>query len=213
MNVLKGRFGERPRKLVSLDKTHLAVGFSAHLELGKTIRIFNWITGGELRKLIGHTRDVLALTKLDNKQIASGSCDTTIKTWNWTSGRLVNNLTGHTDWVNDLLPLANFSQILSCSYDKTIRLWNQSSGNLIKNLKEHSAFAKSIILLKENLIASGSGDGTVGIWNLTKGNRIKNLTGHSGAIYSLINIDNSRTIASSSIDWKIKIWTVDTGKC
>jgi WD40 repeat protein len=63
-------------------------------------------------------------------------------------------------------------------------------------------------------VASGSQDKIIRIWNTTKINRmftVRNLTGHFNVIQSLTNIDASR-IASSCQDWKIKIWSVYSGK-
>jgi hypothetical protein len=76
INIIRGKKGEWPCKLASLDDTRLVAGFTSEEEqLGKTIRILNWKTGGENRKLIGHTIVVTALEKLDDVHLASGSYD------------------------------------------------------------------------------------------------------------------------------------------
>jgi WD40 repeat protein len=169
MNVFAVHSGEWPKKLVSLDKTHLAVGFiSTDDKLGKTIRMFNWQTGGEFGKLIGHTRDVGALAKLEDGYLASGSRDTNIKIWQWTSGKVVRNLTGHTNLINDLLPIVNFSQIISCANEMTIKVWNRSNGRVMKTLLGYSDWVKSVVMLKNGLFATASTDTTIGIWNLTE---------------------------------------------
>jgi WD40 repeat protein len=210
LNTIKAAHYETPFKLASLDETHLAVGYSSYLnKLGKNVQIFNWKTGGEFGKLTGHTRDVLALAKLDDGYLASGSCDLTIKIWAWKSGREVKNLTGHKDEIYDLLPIRNFSQVVSCAADKTIKVWNRSNGQVLKTLTAHTQWVKTVILLKSGHLASASGDWTIGIWNLTNGIRIQNLTGHSGAVQSLINLNKSQ-MASCGRDWKIKIWTTKT---
>jgi WD40 repeat protein len=62
----------------------------------KTIRIWNLETKVQVQKLIGHSRDILALFQLKDGLLASGSCDKNIKIWNYTTGLLLNTLKGHT---------------------------------------------------------------------------------------------------------------------
>jgi WD40 repeat protein len=168
------------RKIASLDKTRLAVCYlSTGSNLGKTINIFNWNTGGEFGKLIGHTKDVWALAKLEEEFLASASLD--IKIWHWTSGRLVKNLTELGEKrTHDLLPIKNNTQIVSSGEEIDIKVWNIRNGELIKTLVGHLSWVGCLILLTNGLLASGSGDGTIGIWNLKNGILIRILTGHSG---------------------------------
>jgi WD40 repeat protein len=217
MNKLQGITQEKPFKIASLDEVHLAAGYwSEGSRLGKHVRIFNWKTGGEYGKLIGHTRDVLALAKLDDGYLASGSFDTSLKIWQWKTGILVQNLTGHTNKICDLLSIFNFTKIVSCAADTTIKVWNRSSGHVINTLtgRHITEWAKTVILLENGLLASCSGDiGTIVIWNLAKGIQIHRFLGHSGGpVQSLINLINKSQIASCGRDWKIKIWTTENYK-
>jgi WD40 repeat protein len=206
INTIVGHSSERPYKLVSLDETRLAIGFDSFFEkTGKTIRILNWETGGEQGKLMGHKEDVLALEKLQDILLASGSKDAAIKIWHWTSGRLKENLTGHLSWIMDLKLMGNFTYLVSCSLDSKIKLWNISNWKILKTLTGQST--TMLVLNNDNL---ASGYFKICIWNLTLGIIIRNITGHSDQIQSLTNIDTSR-IASCARDWKIKIWSVYSG--
>jgi WD40 repeat protein len=220
METIKGHSGEWTRKIISLDETHLAVGFVSEkgFTIGKTIRIVSPKSGGEFRKLKGHSADVYALVKLDENLMASGSRDTSIKIWQWTSGKLTDNLTSHRDSVTDLLAIKNFSQLVSCSQDMTIKVWTRSSGQVLKTLTGHFRLIKCIVLLKKNnddhqQLASGSADGTIRIWNLTLATRMRTLTGHhSGStVQCLVSLNNSQLIVSCATDWQIKLWSLDYG--
>jgi WD40 repeat protein len=205
---------EYPVKLVSLDETHLAVGYSNRMrkEIGKTIRILNWETGGEFGQLRGHSLSVVALTKLEESHLASGSEDMAIKIWHWTSGRLVQNLTKHTSRVNGLISIKNFTILVSCSNDKTIQLWNRTNGKLIQTLKDQqNSYVNCIILLNNGHLASGSWE--ISIWDMgtTKACVIRISTGHLGSVKSLTNIDQLRMASCDALDLKIKIWRVDLG--
>jgi WD40 repeat protein len=211
MNTIRGHSGEWVRKIASLDETHLALAYSSIGEnLGKTIRILNWMTSGENGKLIVHARDVTALADLEDEYLVSSSTDAVIKIWNWQTQRLVENLTGHSSGVNDLLPIHNFSQIVSCSYDSGIKVWKRSNRNATTSLIGYSMI-KTLVLLQNGYLAGGSGDGMIGVWNLTKEARILNISAHSAEIKSLLNLDKSR-IASCAKDWKIKIWLSDLSR-
>jgi WD40 repeat protein len=211
METIRGRANEYVHILVALDETHLAAGYYSFADiLGKKIPIINWKTGATFGKLIGHSKDVLALANLDAGWLASGSRDTTIKIWQWMKGRLEKNLTGHVGLIEDLLSITNFTRIVSCSEDMTIKVWNRSSGTITQTFKAHS---NKITLLFNGYLASATIYATICIWNLTRRQSpIRNLTGHSARINSLVNLDPSRRIASGANDRKIKIWSVDRGE-
>jgi WD40 repeat protein len=204
---------EFPRKLISLDKMYLAVGYghSETFKIGKTIRILNWETGGEFGKLVGHSLSVRALTKLEDSHLASGSIDSTIKIWHWRSGGLLQNLTGHTNDVNMLISMRNFTILVSCSEDMTIKLWNRTNGTVIQTLK-YQYFTLCVLLLNNGHLARGALDSKIYIWDIgtSKANVIRTLTGQESQLMSLANIDQLR-MASCAINGEIIVWRVDLG--
>jgi WD40 repeat protein len=68
----------------------------------------------------------MALTVLQNGDLASGSWDSTIKIWNPIDGTLKRTLNEHTDEVCALTVLQN-GDLASGSRDKTIKIWSTKS--------------------------------------------------------------------------------------
>ena len=90
-----------------------------------------------------------------------------------------------------------------------IKLWDWKTGALIKNLKTD---AKSLTMVNENILASGSKDKTVKLWDWKRGACIKTLTGHSGWVVSLTMV-NADILASGSWDKTVKLWDWKKGAC
>ncbi|ETO33530.1 hypothetical protein RFI_03572, partial [Reticulomyxa filosa] len=84
----------------------------------KTIRLWDVISGQELKKLKGHSGDVNDVQfSSDAQKIVSASYDKTI-------GKMLQTLIGH----SDVVMIAQFSSddqsIVSCSWDDIIRIWS-----------------------------------------------------------------------------------------
>jgi len=78
--TLKGHSGQVVSVAFSPDGKRLASG-------GKTIKIWDTVTGKELLTLKGHSDGVRSVVfSLDGKRLASGSDDTTIKIWDIPEG-------------------------------------------------------------------------------------------------------------------------------
>jgi WD40 repeat protein len=215
MHSIEWNTEELPWTMVSLDETHLAIGYVTPYKdqfgASKVIRIINWETGGEFARLNGHSADVIATRKLEDKYFASGSVDTTIKIWQWAKAQLIKNLTDHNAGVTDLLAKQNFMILISCSTDMTIKVWNRSDGRVLQTLHGSSKYNRISLFLFDYL-ASSKEKGTIDIWSLTRAKRTRTLTGHRPFdIMALVNINQSR-IASGALDWKIKIWSLDSEK-
>jgi WD40 repeat protein len=202
---------EQVADMTSLDKTLLAVAYESK-SVENSIRLFNSDTGELFLRLIGHTADVLTLERIEEKHLASGSCDGTIKIWNWMSGQLIKNITSHTNCVNNLISVTNSSLLFSGSTNGsgTIKVLNRTSGNLIKTLFNRTNHLKTILMLNDGHLASCS-EKTIRILNLTQEKTTQILSGHKHDVLTLVNI-NITTIASGSKDCYIKLWRVNTGK-
>jgi WD40 repeat protein len=215
MLKIDGHTGESIWSMISLDETHLAVGYGSNNgQLGKVIRLLNSNTGDLVRRLVGHTADVYTLEKLpDQKQLmASGSLDTTIKIWNWQSGDVIQNLTFHTGTVTGLILLAS-GLMASCSFDRSIKIWNSSSGIVMKTLVSNSG-QWNMILIKDGLLASSSlDDEDIHIWNLKQEKiTLRILSGRKCvSIIALAKINDTHIASGSRNDSHIKLWNVNLG--
>jgi WD40 repeat protein len=195
--------------MTSLDRTLLAVAYQGK-SVEKSIRIFNSNTGDLFLRLIGHTEDVRTLERLDDKHLASGSCDGTIKIWNWMSGHLVKNITSHTNCVDQLISVTNSSIFVSSSTKSYGIIYVLTSEDQIKSIFNNTGGLNTVLMLKNGNLAICTEE-TIRIFNLTEEKSTQILSGHKYDVKALVNI-NSTTIASGSKDNYIKLWNLNTGK-
>jgi WD40 repeat protein len=79
-------------------------------------------------------------------------------------------------------------------------------------LEGHNEVVTSLVVLKENVIASSSSlDNKIIVWDVQNLVSIKTLL-HVGSVTSIIVVQENR-IAFCSLDKTIKIWSIDTEKC
>ena len=60
---------------------------------------------------------------------------------------------------------------------------------------------------------SGSDDRTAKLWDVQTGGTVKIFSSHSGWVWSVSISADCTTIASGSVDGKICLWNIQTGKC
>ncbi len=92
--------------------------------LDRSIRLWNWASDGELRKLSGHVDYVYSVSfSPDGRTLASASYDETVRLWDVPTGQERAALRGHSGHVLSVAFSADGQTLISGSRDKTIRLW------------------------------------------------------------------------------------------
>jgi WD40 repeat protein len=189
----------------------------------KFVKVWNLQTGKLLRNLSGHSAAVSAIA-IDpaGKYIVSGSWDKTIRLWKLPSGELIKTLTGHDLGVRALAIDKTGTFIVSASADNTIRVWQLSSGELLHTLKGHASMISSIVIDPSGkYIISASWDKTIRIWDVHTGKPLGTILqgalggfgespGHSDAVIALAMDPMGRFFVSSSLDWSVKFWDLET---
>jgi WD40 repeat protein len=74
----------------------------------------------------------------------------------------------------------------------------------IKTFSGHTNWVRSLAVLPDGFLASGSSDTKIKIWDTLKGIEIKTLSGHTNSVWSLAVLPDG-SLASGSYDTKIKI--------
>ena len=93
-----------------------------------------------------------------------------------------------------------------------IQIRNKYYGILIRTLTGHTKSVRSLAVLNNGDLASGSDDKTVKIWNPNHGTMLRTLHGHSDAVTALVVLPNDQLVTSSPSQPTIKIWNPNDGR-
>lgn len=130
--------------------------------------IILWQTEGmsEIRRLNGHTDDVLALEfSADGLFLASGASDRSLRYWDLATGES-RRFDGHTGGVTSLALTGD--KLLSASEDNTLRLWDIPTGETIRVYMGHTGAVTEVAFdASTGQAVSASADGTVREWRIT----------------------------------------------
>ncbi|KAF8332821.1 WD40-repeat-containing domain protein [Cantharellus anzutake] len=186
----------------------------ASVSRDETVRIWDALTGQELKVLRGHTKSVTSVSfSSDGFKVVSASEDETVRIWDALTGQELKVLQGHTKSVASVSFSLNGSRVASASEDGTVRIWDTLTGQGLKVLRGHTGSVYSVSFSSEgSSVASASWDKTVRIWNALTGQEIKVLQGHTWPVTSVsFSLDGSR-VASASWDETVRIWDTLTGQ-
>jgi len=81
------------------------------------------------KSLLGHSRYVTCLIKINKNQIVSSSYDFSIKLWDLISGKLIKTLSVGTNETTCLIKLSE-TKIASGGMDKQIKIWDLPTENV-----------------------------------------------------------------------------------
>ena len=204
-----------------LNKELLASG----LENG-VINIWNLTSNTITKSLRNHTGSIRTFELLNDGTLVSGSSDLTIKLWNTIIWQLIRTLQSHDSTVTCIKAFKN-EILISGSDDNTIKIWNLTNGQVIKKLYGHNdpklpvqqmdfiriliSQVTCILVLNDEILASGYEDKIIRLFNITTGQVINELNGHNNWIYGLVFTSDNSKIISASTDSYIFIWEFATG--
>jgi WD40 repeat protein len=188
-----------------LDKDTLASG-----PFDNTIKLWS-ATTGQTKKTIQTNGYVDSLTMLNtNIHLAAGLQSGDIYIYNINDGDLVSSLKGHTFTVRDLIQIS--ADLLASSSYQTVRIWNLTTNTCKFILTGHNWQVYGLKQITPSILASGSYE-HIKLWDITSGQLIRTLTGHTSNILWSVDLLNSQTLVSGSIDQTIKLWNWSTGEC
>ena len=176
-----------------------------NLSNGKTIKILKIPSIPNIQFQIWPS---ILLAVLPNGLLASsGDWDGNgrIRIWDVNSGQVLKVLTGHTSYVKvAFLPDGHLASISQDSDDLTIRIWNITNGQTLKVLYHYNGLVKSLAVLKDGSIVTGSSIGRISISNISNPNTVSQFYAHNKEITSLLVLPDGSLISGSS-DYTIYI--------
>ena len=188
----------------------------SNLDLGSTIRLWNWRTGEIIRinddpdayqKGFENFKTQPTAFSPDGQTLfaTNGSM---LQSWNVKTGKRTGSFYAKSSiYAVAISPVGN--TLATGIRDKAIKLWNVSNGQLIHILTGHKGEVRAVAFSPNGQqIASGSQDGTVQLWNVSTGKVISTFTAHKGQVWSVAFNPDGKTLASAGQDGAIKIWRV-----
>jgi WD40 repeat protein len=178
--------------------------------------------GSEVRRLLGHTNEVMDLVlSRDGQYLVSCDLDGIIRVWDPKSGAPLRTLRGHRGQVFALALSPDGRRVLSGGEDTVLRLWDLVQGQLLREYRGHADAIYAIAFTPDGRRCLSAGGGRPGfrpgtdraIWvrDLENGRVIARWTGHTGIIDALAISLDGRLALSSSSDQTARLWDIATG--
>lgn len=203
---------------LSCDGKTLALG------IHKTIKLWNIVTGNQIKTLKGHENTILSLAfSPDGKTLISGSDIANkgygmIRVWDVEIGQQIKSFESHAKRIWSVAYSPDGKTVASGSDFGAVKLWSIETGQQIKSL-EGLLFPVLTISFSPDgkTLAAGGNDRIIKLWDVRSGQQIKSLEGSSGSILSIAFSPDGKTLVSGidsvgSGQSQIKLWSVESGQ-
>ena len=212
IKVFDSSSGNKLLTLTGHDKTIWSASYSpdgtriASGGLDRTVRIWNAITGVEVKTLLGHGEypdqpDYSPVSSVafspDGRLITSGSYDYTVRIWDAETGAAILTLDKHSYIVNDVAFSPDGKRLASASSDNSVRVWDVATGEELLVLRRHDHEVLSVAFSPDGRrIISGSKDESIRIWDMSAGAQVQRLP-VNGRAWELCFSPDGKTLAAA----------------
>ena len=190
----------------------------------KTIRLWEPETGRCIRTMKGHAINILSVSiSSDGRYAISGGEGETLEFWELGTGSCKSTMRGHTSFVNSVALTPDGRYAVSGGIDRVLRLWEPESGRCMCTMEGHTRAVLSVALTPDGRYAiSGSEDKTMRVWELETGRCVRAMKENirDGAqgyqqryVYSVNITSDGRYAVSGSVDRRLWVWELETGRC
>ncbi len=181
-----------------------------------TIRVWDAVTGEEIRVLSGHGDDVTAVAfSPDSTRLASGSKDDSVRVWRLDDGETVLRLDAHAFPVTAIAFSPDGATLVSGSQDHHVVHWDLDEGKELRRLGGRPDYAPvtSVAFASDGRHAvSGHLDGTARMWDLRRGKEVRSFAAEGGAEVTALDLaDGGGELFTGHDDGSLLRWDTRSG--
>ncbi|XP_077330268.1 WD repeat-containing protein 55 isoform X2 [Lithobates pipiens] len=149
------------------------------------------------------TRDILAAGDVDGDVfVYSYSCVEDGNKELWSSGH-------HLKSCRDSAFSTDGQQLFTVSKDKSIHILNVEEGKLVKRItKAHDCALNSLLVIDENLFATGDESGMLKVWDLRRGTAFMEMKNHEEYISDMVIDQNKKLLLTASGDGTMGVFNI-----
>ncbi|XP_075066003.1 WD repeat-containing protein 55 [Mixophyes fleayi] len=149
------------------------------------------------------SRDILAAGDVDGDVfVYSYSCIEDGNKELWSSGH-------HLKSCRDAAFSSDGQQLFTVSKDKSIHILNVEEGKLVKRItKAHDSALNSLLLIDENLFATGDENGMLKVWDLRRGTAFMEMKNHEEYISDMVIDQNKKMLLTTSGDGTMGVFNI-----
>jgi RNA polymerase sigma factor (sigma-70 family) len=178
------------------------------------VRLWDPVTGKELRRLTGHTHYVQCVAvSPDGRVIATGGhFDPSVRLWDAASGKELRRLDGHREVVWAVAFAPDGKALVSASEDGTLRVWETATGKELQRIACATGVRAASFSRDGKSVLSAGADGSIRVWDGVTGKEQLRLDGHTGSTRCLAVSPDGRTLISGGDDKLVRLWDLTAGK-
>ncbi|KAM3857375.1 WD repeat-containing protein 55 [Diretmus argenteus] len=149
------------------------------------------------------TRDILACGDIDGDVYAySYSCTEGENRELWSSGH-------HLKSCRELAFSSDGLKLFSVSKDKAVHVMDVELGKLVTRIpRAHSAPINTLLLVDENILATGDDGGTVKVWDMRRGTAFMDMKHHQDYVSDITVDESKRILLTTSGDGTMNVFNI-----
>ncbi len=180
----------------------------------KTLRLWDTVSGLELRCFNGHTGSVYSLAfSRDGLTAISASEDHSLILWDIITGREVRRFYGHAAPVYSVAFSQDGRAVVSGGGDKTVKLWDLATGRELRTFSGSLEPIQAVAISPDGgIIISATPGKSLKSWDVATGRELHSFNGHAGSVEFVTFSPDGQSVLSGSDDDTMKLWDVASGQ-